>query len=104
MPLILKAPIVKSEPKELLPSTSLEKLRSTAVERKKLDVPMEISNNQEAVALRDEIRQLKQVRDELKKANGREREGGVELVVNGERKKVSKTSRYLLDMLTLDDQ
>lgn len=104
MPLILKAPIVKSESRELLPSTSLEKLRSTAVEEKKLSSLLGTKYDDEAEALRDEICQLKKARDELKKANGREREGGVELVVNGERKKVSKTSRYLLDMLTLDDQ
>jgi len=31
-------------------------------------------------------------------------EKGVSLLVNGEKRKVSKTSKYLLDMLTLDDQ
>lgn len=40
--------------------------------------------------------QEEQVEVEVKK--------GVSLVVDGKERKVSKTSKYLLDMLTLDDQ
>jgi hypothetical protein len=58
----------------------------------------------EAERLRSEILELKRARQSLQQAKESEREVGVALVVDGERKKVSKTSKYLLDMLTLDDQ
>lgn len=58
----------------------------------------------EAERLRSEILELKRTRQALQQAKESERDVGVALVVDGERKKVSKTSKYLLDMLTLDDQ
>lgn len=58
----------------------------------------------EAERLRSEILELKRTRQALQQAKESEREVGVALVVDGEKKKVSKTSKYLLDMLTLDDQ
>lgn len=60
--------------------------------------------SKEADRLRSEILELKRARDALRQSKEEERGVGIALVVDGERKKVSKTSKYLLDMLTLDDQ
>ncbi len=58
----------------------------------------------EAERLRAEILELKRSRQALHKVREENLEQGVSLVVNGEKRSVSKTSKYLLDMLTLDDQ
>jgi len=119
MPLIVNT-IVKQEevPKE--PLSSFAELRELALQQANLtraevlsqaivEVDPKLSKQleeaaEEAQRLKREISDLKKVREALRQAKENERETGVALVVDGERKKVSKTSKYLLDMLTLDDQ
>lgn len=103
MPIIFKKQ--EEKPKEAK-ALSFEDLRQKAMQRSAYsssDIELDASAK-EADRLRLEILELKRSRNELQKAKEREREKGVSLTVDGEKRKVSKTSRYLLDMLTLDDQ
>jgi len=82
--------------------TSAEKNNTTQIDPQ---ISRNIENaSREAERLRAEILELKRARQALQKAKDEDLEQGVSLVVDGEKRKVAKTSRYLLDMLTLDDQ
>jgi hypothetical protein len=121
MPLIVKD-IIKQEPASSTTdgSSSFASIRDKALKNSNIPQTQAIINkvaqidpqtsrdlenaSREAERLRAEILELKRARQALHKAKEEDLEQGVSLVVDGEKRKVAKTSRYLLDMLTLDDQ
>jgi hypothetical protein len=120
MPIIVKNTVQQERVQRTEPTSSFAEIRQKALKQSNIPQTEAIVKKvatldpktsreleeaaKEADRLRSEILELKRARQALQQAKESEREVGVALVVDGEKKKVSKTSKYLLDMLTLDDQ